>query len=58
MDPEPIDDEPKTQQEPPKPPQPPPHHDDPFLDSKLFNEALSKPTSHYIQSKLLSMPNK
>lgn len=34
------------------------HIEDPFLDSKLFNEALSKPTSHYIQSKLLSMPNK
>jgi len=32
--------------------------EDPFLDSKLFNQALSKPTSHYIQSKLSSMPNK
>lgn len=28
-----------------------------FLESKLFNEALSKPTSHYIQSKLMSLPS-
>ena len=32
--------------------------EDLFLDSKLFNESLSKPTSHYIQSKLHSMPKK
>lgn len=27
-----------------------------FMDSKLFNEALSEQSSHYIQSKLLSLP--
>lgn len=32
--------------------------EDLFLDSKLFNQSLSKPTSHYIQSKLHSMPKK
>lgn len=31
-------------------------NEDLLLDSKLFNEALSKPTSHYIQTKLLSLP--
>jgi len=30
--------------------------DDVFMNSKLFSEALSQQTSHYIQSKLLSLP--
>lgn len=31
-------------------------NDDVFMNSKLFSEALSQQTSHYIQSKLLSLP--
>lgn len=31
-------------------------NEDPFATSKLFTEALSQQSSHYIQSKLLSLP--
>lgn len=31
-------------------------NDDVFLNSKLFNQALSQQTSHYIQSKMMSLP--
>ena len=33
-----------------------PSNEDIFANSKLFTEALSQQSSHYIQSKLLSLP--
>ena len=32
------------------------NNDDIFMNSKLFSEALSQQTSHYIQSKLMALP--